>query len=186
MTLEERREENSKLKGIDVASKFQKSLPEEFGGDILRKGDVITLPKEYIFNDKVKGNVFTQEFGKNANGEPITAEFILATLTRNGVDSTINFFPSSMIKNIFVSEMVNDEVQLKMPVLRPLGSAVEKIFSFRGKGTTEKTDFQMAVESLAGAKIHISEDTVVKTQKWKGGKAQNALKDTHVYTYDLV
>ena len=179
MTLAERRAENAKNTNISAAANFGKKLPEEFGGDILRKGDVITLPSEYIFSGN-NANVFTQTFG---NSE---AQFVLATLTRDGQDSTINFFPSSMTKNIFVSEMVGEKVQLKMPVLRPLGTAVEKIFSFRGKGTEEKTDFHMAMEAIAGSKIHVAEDTVVKTQKWTDGVAQNALKDTHVYTYDLV
>lgn len=179
MTLAERRAENAKNTSISAAASFGKKLPEEFGGDILRKGDIITLPSEYIFSGN-NANVFTQKFG---NSE---AQFILATLTRDGQDSTINFFPSSMTKSIFVSEMVGDKVQLKMPVLRPLGTAVEKVFSFRGKGTAEKTDFHMAMEAIAGSKIHVAEDTVVKTQKWTDGVAQNALKDTHVYTYDLV
>ena len=179
MTLAERRAENAKNTSISAAANFGKKLPEEFGGDILRKGDIITLPSEYIFSGN-NANVFTQKFG---NSE---AQFVLATLTRDGQDSTINFFPSSMTKSIFVSEMVGDKVQLKMPVLRPLGTAVEKVFSFRGKGTAEKTDFHMAMEALAGSKIHVAEDTVVKTQKWTDGVAQNSLKDTHVYTYDLV
>ena len=179
MTLAERKAENAKNTSITAAANFGKKLPEEFGGDILRKGDIITLPSEYIFSGN-NANVFTQKFG---NSE---AQFVLATLTRDGQDSTINFFPSSMTKSIFVSEMVGDKVQLKMPVLRPLGTAVEKVFSFRGKGTAEKTDFHMAMEAIAGSKIHVAEDTVVKTQKWTDGVAQNALKDTHVYTYDLV
>ena len=179
MTLAERKAENAKNTSISAAANFGKKLPEEFGGDILRKGDIITLPSEYIFSGN-NANVFTQKFGKSE------AQFVLATLTRDGQDSTINFFPSSMTKSIFVSEMVGDKVQLKMPVLRPLGTAVEKVFSFRGKGTAEKTDFHMAMEAIAGSKIHVAEDTVVKTQKWTDGVAQNALKDTHVYTYDLV
>lgn len=179
MTLVERRAENAENRNISPAASFGKKLPEEFGGYILRKGDVITLPSEYIF-DGDDANVFTQTFGNHE------AQFVLVTLTRDGVDSTINFFPSSMIKNIFQSEMVNGRVQLKLPVLRPLGTVVEYLFSFRGKGTEEKTDFHIAMEAIAGAKIKISEDTIVKTQKWTDGVALNALKDTHVYTFDFV
>lgn len=180
MTVAERISENKK--SLNPTNDFgSKVIPEEFGGNLLRKGDIISLPEKYIFGEGDDANVFSQTFGKT------TTPVIVATLTRDGVDSAINFYPFSLIKNIFVAEMVGEKVQLKLPVLRPLGTAVEKILSFRNhKSTNGKTNFHAAMESLQGAKIHISEDTVVKSQKWTDGIAQNALKDTHVYTYDLV
>lgn len=181
MTVQERIVENLK-DAASIASGFSRSLPAEFSPEgLLKEGDVITLPKKYIFNEdgtNTKANVFTSVFNGNET------QYITCELTRNGEKSGINFYPSSLTKRIFVSELKDDKVQL-VEVTSPEGQVPSHILNFRGKGTEEKTDLHMAMESIAGKSIVITKDVIVKTQKWVDGKAVNQLKDSHKFTYDF-
>ena len=180
MTVNERIAENAKNSNISESTGFGQSLPTEFNGSILEVGDVITLPTEYIFGKG--GNVARQTF----NGTP--ADFVVCKLTRaDGKEDTINFFPRSMARSNFVYELdENGKCQFVAPVLPNKGTAVDLMLSFRGKGTAEKTDLALAMDALVGKSIKITAKTTIKTQKWDNGTRVDALRDAHVYTYDLV
>lgn len=172
MTVEERIEQHASDANVKAVASFGKSMPPAFDPDgMLKEGDTFTVESL----DKIYSRVFGTT----------TAEFIpVKVIHADGTESSFDFYPSMLSKTIFPAEMVNGEAKLKLPVLHPKGTIVDKYLSFRGKGTEEKTDVQLAMESLVGVTIKVTGDTIVKTQKWVNGKAINELKDTHVFTYD--
>lgn len=189
MTVDERRLENAKNSNIQGGTGWSKSMPAEFDADgLLKKGDVVHIPNEYIWFDPANPNnnwnCGVMRFGNNAS------EFVICKITHaDGTESSFNFFPTSLYKNIFVSEMVNGVVKLKLPVLHPTGSMVDYYLSFRGKaekdadGNIIKTDVGVAMDAMKGTSFEVTGDEIVKTQKWVNGNAQNELKDTHKFEY---
>ena len=180
MTVQERIENNKDAK--PASNGFSRTLPEEFNGDaILMEGDIIHIPSKYVFEGD-NANVFEQVFGGKVS------QFVVCEITKaNGEKSAINFFPTQMVKSIFVYEKNNaGEAVLKLPVLNPKGSAPEKMLSFRGKKAEGKTDMDLAMNALAGENIKVTGDLKVQTVKWNNGVRTNELKDAHVYTYDIV
>lgn len=172
MTVEERVQQNLKDANVKKATSFSKGMPPAFDGDsMLQKGDKFVIPA-------TMPEVYSRKFGE------YTAEFITVELIKaNGERTSFDFYPSSLSKTIFPAEMVDGKVTLKLPVMHPKGDVVDHYLSFRGKGTEEKTDVQLAMESMLGWTIEIADDLVVTTQKWADGKALNELKNTHVFTY---
>lgn len=187
MTVAEKIAENAKDSNIVATTGFSKSMPAAFDPDgLLKKGDSFTIPATFVWEGDNR-NCGRQKFGTNF------AEFVVCEITKkDGSKTAFNFFPSSFTKNLFVSEMENGQVKLKLPVLNPSGTAVTKFLEFRGKverdaeGNITKTDVAFAMEALAGKTIKVTKDTVVKVQKWQAGKALNELKDAHLYEYTLV
>lgn len=175
MTVAEKMVENAKNSNISTVATFSKGMPPQFDADgLLQVGDVIIIPS-------TMPQVYEQKFGANK------AEFIVVELKKaNGTTTAFNFFPASLSKTIFPAEEVAGVVKLKLPVDHPNGTAVDHYLSFRGKGTAEKTDVQLAMESMLGWSIRIDNDKEVKVQKWVDGKAVNELKTSHVYTYNKV
>lgn len=175
MTVAEKIVENAKNSSITTVATFSKGMPPAFDADgILREGDVIILPS-------TMPQVYEQKFGANK------AEFIVVELRRaDNTTTAFNFFPASLSKTIFPAEVVNGTVKLKLPVRHPLGTAVTHYLSFRGKGTAEKSDVQLAMESMLGWSIRIDKDEEETVQKWADGKALNETKTAHVYTYNKV
>lgn len=172
MTVAEKQAENAKNSNISPVTTFSKGMPPQFDGDsILQVGDKIVIPENMP-------QVYEQKFGEN------TAEFIVVELVRkDGTKTAFNFFPSSLSKTIFPAEKVDGVVKLKLPVDHPDGDVVNHYMSFRGKGTEEQSDVQMAMESMLGWVIEIADDKTIPTQKWVKGVAVNELKDVHKYTY---
>lgn len=172
MTVAEKISDNLKNANITETTSFSKGMPPTFDGDsMLAVGDKIVMPANI---DKV----YSQKFGTSH------AEFIVVKLVKaNGTETAFNFFPSSLSKTIFPAEEVNGQVKLKLPVMHPKGDVVDNYLSFRGKTQDGKNDVQLAMESMLNWTIEITDDLVVKTQKWVNGSAVNELKDTHVFTY---
>ena len=175
MTVIEKITENAKNSSIAPVATFSKGMPPQFDADgLLQKDDVIIIPT-------TMPQVYEQKFGAHK------AEFIVVELRKaNGTTTAFNFFPASLSKTIFPAEEVAGVVKLKLPVDHPNGTAVTHYLSYRGKGTAEKTDVQLAMESMLGWNIKIDADREVTVQKWANGIALNELKTAHVYTYNKV
>lgn len=183
MTVVEKQQENAKNKNIKVVNGFTKAQPTGFDTDsILGDGDVILMPTTLP-------EVGQQIFGQDEDGNDIYGEFIVVEVENpNKAKRAINFFPSSMTKNIWESQMVDGEVELvdNGGPLNPKGTAVETYTSFQGKtGPNGETDVQLGVEALLGKKITVTLDRKVKIQVYKNGKRVNRLKDTSLLNYNV-
>jgi hypothetical protein len=175
MTIVEKIAENAKNANIQPATSFSKSMPPQFDADgLLQLGDKIIMPA-------TMPQIYQQKFGTNI-GEFIVVELI----KKNGTKTAFNLFPPMFSRTIFPAEMVDGVAKLKLPVRHPKGNVVDHYLSFRGKGTDEKTDVQLAIESMLGWTIEVKGDEPVKTQKWVNGVATNELKDSHVFTFEKV
>lgn len=185
MTTAERVAENSKNKQISAsATGFTKSMPVGFDTDsILGAGDVIVMPA-------TMPQVYRQIFGVDDNGEDIYAEFIVVDVEHEGKPTrAINFFPSSLTKNIWESKKNEDgEVErTEGGPLNPKGTAVDLYTSVQGKtGPNGETDTALGMQLLLNKKIKISDAKQIDTQVFRNGKRVNALKKTNLFTYDLV
>lgn len=177
MTVEERVAANSKNADITSVSMFGKSMPVPFDTEgQLKEGDVLEFPMTL--------HVYQQKFGNNFG------EFIVVKIAgADGQERSMNFFPSSFTRNFWPAKMREDKtVQtiLDNGPITPKGSAVEFYLSFRGKGTAEKTDIQLAMEALMGKKIKVSAVSPIDVQAWRNGKPVDSIRHTQVPTYDLV
>lgn len=177
MTVDERVAANSKNANIESVSSFGKAMPTPFDSESqLRVGDVLEIPMVL--------QVYKQKFGDNY-GEFIVVKVVGA----DGVERSMNFFPSSLTRNFWPAKLREDktvETLLDNGPMNPKGSAVDFFLSFRGKGTDEKTDTQVAMEALMGKKIKISALSPVDVQAWRNGKPVDSIRHTQVPTYDLV
>lgn len=183
MTVVEKQQENAKNKAIKKANGFTKSQPTGFDTDsVLGDGDVIIMPT-------TMPEVFQQVFGQDEKGDDIYGEFIVVDVENpSKATRAINFFPSSMTKNVWESEMVDGEVELvdNGGPLNPKGTAVELYTSFQGKtGANGETDVQLGVEALLGKKIGVKLERKVKVQVYKNGARVNRLKDTSLLNYNI-
>lgn len=185
MTIEEKLAENAKNADIKEGVGFKKSMPTPFNPeDALKQGDVINMPAVGALR------VFTQYFGEpDAKGIRPSGEFIVVNVTStDGTVRAINWFPTSLTKNIWPAQMQpNGKVQTITAngPMNPKGTAVDLYKSFQGKGTADKTDVQLGVEALCSRAIKVTSVTPVDVQRWRKGIAVDELKSTNLFTYDL-
>ena len=184
MNITEKKAENAKNKDIQPAAAFTKTQRAPFStDDMLQEGDVI------LFSE-LKGKpleVNTQYFGTpDAEGNRASGEFIVVNVrAKDGSIRAINFFPSSFDKQIFEAAEKDGKVELTGNVIPAKGTAVDFYKSFQGKEENGKTDVQLGVEALINrGDVIVAAKTPMKTQKWRNGVAQNALKDTSLFTYN--
>lgn len=182
MTVAERQAENAKNKAISKVTGFSKKQPVGFDPDsILDKDDVIIMPAQMP-------EVFKQIFGVDADGNDVYAEFIVVDVEHPGKETrAINFFPSSLTKNIWPAEKNEDgEVELKEGgPLNPKGSAVDLFKSYQGKtGPNGETDTQLGMEALLKKRIKVSDKQSIDVQVYRKGKRLNELKKVGLFTYD--
>lgn len=186
MTVQERVSANAKNANIKEAGQgFSKSMPAKFDSDsALLEGDKIYIPAAGEFK------VYTQNFGKNARGEDVTAQFIVVkVINKDNVERSINFFPTSLTKNIWPAvKDANGTVETITAggPKNPNGTAVDAYLAFQGKGTAEKTDMQLGMEALAGKVIEIAKKEMIDTQVYRNGERKNELKQVSLLTYNLV
>lgn len=185
MTVEERIQENGKNAKIKVsANGFTKAMPNAFDSDgVLDVDDVLHIPNPI-------GTVYQRTFGVKSDGTPSYGEFIVVNVSHPGKpDRAIDFYPSSLTKNIWPAEknaMGEVETITDNGPLNPLGSAVETYLGFQGKGTEGVTDTQLGMNALAGKDIRIAAKTPYHVQAWKNGEPVNSLRKTSQLTYELV
>jgi hypothetical protein len=183
MTVVEKIAENGKNKNIKGVTGFSKSMPQGFDTDsILAVGDVVEMPA-------AMPQVYQQKFGEDADGNPIYGEFIVVNVKHEGkTDRAINFFPSSLTKNIWPSQKnENGEIELvDGRPMQPKGTAVDMYTSVQGTvGAAGETDMQLGVNKLLGKNIHVADAVEVDVQVFRNGKRTNALKKSKVFTYNL-
>lgn len=184
MTVAERQTENAMNKAISTTTGFSKKQPTGFDTDaILDKDDVIVMPKKLP-------EVFRQVFGKDSDGYDIYAEFIVVEVEHPGkATRAVNFFPSSLTKNIWASKKDEDGdiVLADNRPMNPKGTAVDKYVSFQGQtGPNGETDMQLGIEALLDKKIKISDRVAVDVEAFVNGKRAGKLKKSYLLTYDLV
>ena len=188
MNVQERIAENAKNANISTVTTFSKSQPQGFDTDgILDAGDTIIFPA-------TMPAIMKQVFGmrRNANGEPEQnyAEFIVVEVVNaKGESRGVNFFPSSLTKNVWPAVKNADgtvtTITEKGP-MNPKGDAVDLYKSVAGKGTDDKTDMQLGMELLLGKKVKVENKTPVEVQRWRGGNVVNELRTTNLFEYNLV
>jgi hypothetical protein len=183
MTVVEKVAENGKNKNIKGVTGFSKSMPQGFDTDsILGVGDIVEIPT-------AMPQVYQQKFGEDADGNPVYGEFIVVNVKHEGkADRAINFFPSSLTKNIWPSQK-NDDGEIELVDGRPMqpkGTAVDLYTSVQGTvGAAGETDMQLGVNKLLGKNIHVADAVEVDVQVFRNGKRTNALKKSKVFTYNL-
>lgn len=183
MTVVEKVAENGKNKNIQSVTGFSKAQPQGFDTDsILGVGDIVEMPA-------TMPQVYQQKFGVDADGKPVYGEFIVVNVKHEGkADRAINFFPSSLTKNIWPSQKNADgEVELvDGRPMQPKGTAVDVYTSVQGTvGAAGETDMQLGVNKLLGKNIHVADAVEVDVQVFRNGKRTNALKKSKVFTYNL-
>ena len=188
MNVQERIAENAKNANISTVTTFSKSQPQGFDTDgILDAGDTIIFPA-------TMPAIMKQVFGmrRNANGEPEQnyAEFIVVEVVNaKGESRGVNFFPSSLTKNVWPAVKNADgtvvTITEKGP-MNPKGTAVDLYKSVAGKGTDEKTDMQLGMELLLGKKVKVENKTPIDVQRWRGGTPVSELRTTNLFEYNLV
>lgn len=188
MNVQERIADNAKNARISEVAGFSKSQPQGFDTDgILDAGDVIIFPA-------TMPKVMKQSFGmrRNANGEPEEnyAEFIVVeVISSKGETRGINFFPSSLTKNVWPAVKEADGKVLTITEKgpkNPKGTAVDLYKSVAGKGTEDKTDMQLGMELLLGKKVKVESKIPVDVQRWRNGEPVNELRTTNLFEYNLV
>ena len=183
MTVQEKVQENSKNKNISKSTGFTKSQPTGFDADsILQKDDVIVFPT-------TMPEVYKQIFGEDADGNDIYAEFIVVDVEHPGkATRAINFFPSSLTKNIWASKK-NEDGEIELVTGRPMnpkGTAVEAYSAKQGEvGPNGETDVELGMRELLGKKVHIANAEQIDIQVFRNGKRVNQLKKTNLFTYNL-
>ena len=188
MNVKEKIADNAKNARISTVAAFTKSQPQGFDTDgILDAGDTI------IFPDTMPA-IMKQTFGmrRNANGQPEEnyAEFIVVeVINSKGESRGVNFFPSSLTKNVWPAEKGEDgkvvTITEKGP-MNPKGTAVDLYKSAAGKGTAEKTDMQLGMELLLGKKVKVESKIPVDVQRWRNGETVNELRTTNLFEYNIV
>lgn len=188
MNVQERIAENAKNANISEVSGFSKSQPQGFDTDgILDAGDVIIFPA-------TMPKVMKQTFGmrRNADGQPEQnyAEFIVVeVINTKGESRGVNFFPSSLTKNVWPAKKEADGKVVTITEngpMNPKGSAVDLYKSVAGKGTADKTDMQLGMELLLGKKVKVENKTPVDVQRWRNGETVNELRTTNLFEYNIV
>ena len=188
MNVQERIADNAKNANISEVTTFSKSQPQGFDTDgILDEGDIINFPATM---PKIMKQVFGMR--RNAAGQPEQnfAEFIVVEVVNTkGESRGINFFPSSLTKNVWPAVKNADgtvvTITEKGPS-NPKGTAVDLYKSVAGKGTDEKTDMQLGMELLLGKKVKVENKIPVEVQRWRGGNVVNELRTTNLFEYNLV
>ena len=188
MNVKEKIADNAKNARISTVAAFTKSQPQGFDTDgILDAGDTI------IFPDTMPA-IMKQTFGmrRNANGQPEEnyAEFIVVeVINSKGESRGVNFFPSSLTKNVWPAEKGEDgkvvTITEKGPY-NPKGTAVDLYKSVAGKGTQNKTDMQLGMELLLGKKVKVENKTPIEIQRWRNGEPVNELRTTNLFEYNIV
>lgn len=188
MNVQERIAENAKNANISEVTTFSKSQPQGFDTDgILDEGDVIIFPDTM---PKIMKQIFGMR--RNAAGQPEQnfAEFIVVEVKNSkGESRGINFFPSSLTKNIWPAEKKEDGTVVTITEYgpkNPKGTAVDLYKSVAGKGTDEKTDMQLGMELLLGKKVKVENKIPVEVQRWRNGGTVNELRTTNLFEYNLV
>ena len=188
MNVQERIAENAKNANISEVTTFSKSQPQGFDTDgILDEGDVIIFPATM---PKIMKQVFGMR--RNAAGQPEQnfAEFIVVEVKNSkGESRGVNFFPSSLTKNIWPAKKGEDGTVVTITEYgpkNPKGSAVDLYKSVAGKGTDEKTDMQLGMELLLGKKVKVENKIPVDVQRWRNGQTVNELRTTNLFEYNLV
>lgn len=183
MTVQEKVQENKKNKNISESTGFTKSQPTGFDADsILQKDDVIVFPTEMP-------TVYKQVFGEDENGDDIYSEFIIVEVEHPGKPNrAINFFPSSLTKNIWASKK-NEDGEIELVDNRPLnpkGTAVDAYASVQGEvGPNGETDVELGMRKLLGTRVHVANAEQIDIQVFRNGKRVNQLKKTNLFTYNL-
>ena len=188
MNVKERIAENAKNANISEVTTFSKSQPQGFDTDgILDAGDTIIFPATM---PKVMKQVFGMR--RNAAGQPEQnyAEFIVVeVINSKGESRGVNFFPSSLTKNVWPAKKEADGKVVTITEngpMNPKGSAVDLYKSVAGKGTDEKTDMQLGMELLLGKKVKVENKTPVEIQRWRNGETVNELRTTNLFEYNIV
>ena len=188
MNVQERIADNAKNARISEVVGFSKSQPQGFDTDgILDVGDIIVFPATM---PKVMKQVFGMR--RNAAGEPEEnyAEFIVVEVVNaKGESRGINFFPSSLTKNIWPAKKEADGKVVNKKdngPMNPKGSAVDLYKSVAGQGTDEKTDMQLGMELLLGKKVKVENKIPVDAQRWRNGQTVNELRTTNLFEYNIV
>ena len=188
MNVQERIAENTKNANISEVSGFSKSQPQGFDTDgILDAGDIIIFPA-------IMPKIMKQTFGmrRNANGEPEEnyAEFIVVeVINTKGESRGVNFFPSSLTKNVWPAKKEADGKVVTITEngpMNPKGTAVDLYKSVAGKGTADKTDMQLGMELFLGKKVKVENKTPVDVQRWRNGETVNELRTTNLFEYNIV
>lgn len=188
MNVQERIAENAKNANISEVSGFSKSQPQGFDTDgILDAGDIIIFPA-------IMPKIMKQTFGmrRNANGEPEEnyAEFIVVeVINTKGESRGVNFFPSSLTKNVWPAKKEADGKVVTITEngpMNPKGTAVDLYKSVAGKGTADKTDMQLGMELFLGKKVKVENKTPVDVQRWRNGETVNELRTTNLFEYNIV
>ena len=183
MTVAEKQQENAKNAKISKVEGFSKKQPTGFDTDaILDKDDVIVMPKKLP-------EVFRQVFGKDADGNDVFAEFIVVDVEHPGkATRAINFFPSSLTKNIWASKK-NEDGEIELVTGRPMnpqGTAVEAYSAKQGEvGPNGETDVELGMRELLGKKVHVANAEQIDIQVFRKGKRVNQLKKTNLFTYNI-
>lgn len=188
MNVQERIADNAKNARISEVAGFSKSQPQGFDTDgILDVGDTIIFPATM---PKVMKQVFGMR--RNAAGEPEEnyAEFIVVeVINSKGESRGINFFPSSLTKNIWPAKKEADGKVVTITdngPMNPKGSAVDAYKSMAGKGTADKTDMQLGMEQLLGKKVKVENKIPVEVQRWRNGETVNEVRTTNLFEYNIV
>lgn len=187
MNREERLAANAKNDMIRPAEGFTKSQPVGLDTDaILELGDMLIIPAEMP-------EVYHQSFGTRVvNGETVEnyGEFVvIEVINKDGESRHINFFPSSLTKNIWPAAKNEDGkviTDTSHGPFNPKGSAVKLYQSVKGKtGPDGETDMQLGFELLLGKKIVITDKVEIDVQRWRNGQTVDDIRKTSLYTYDL-
>ena len=188
MNVKERISENAKNATVSEATAVAKWLPQGFVTvGILYAGDTIIFPDTMPTINK-------QVFGmrRNAAGQPEQnyAEFIVVEVKNaKGESRGVNFFPSSLTKNVWPAKKEADGKVVTITENGPMNpnrSAVDPYKSVARKGTDEKTDMQLGMELLLGKKVKVENKTPVEVQRWRNGETVNELRTTNLFEYNIV
>lgn len=187
--MQERIAENKKNTAISVVSGFSKTQPQGIDTDgVLQEGDIILMPA-------VLPEVNKQVFGMRTNpttGQPEEnfGEFIVVDVQdKNGEIRAINFFPSSLTKNIWPAKKEADGTVVTITEngpQNPKGTAVDLYKAEQGKvGPNGETDMELGVRALLGKKIHVASKIPVEVQRWRNGATVNEIRTTNLFEYNV-
>lgn len=187
--MQERIAENAKNSAISEVNGFSKTQPQGIDTDgVLQEGDTIIMPAELP-------KVYKQSFGMRQNpttGEPEEnyGEFIVVDVEdKNGEIRAINFFPSSLTKNIWPAKKESDGTVTTITEngpLNPKGTAVDIYKAEQGKkGDNGETDMELGVRKLLGKRINVPSKTPVEVQRWRNGAPVNEIRTTNLFVYDV-
>lgn len=183
MNLVERIAENEKNDRIEVSENgFTKSQPQGVDPDaVLNEGDIIQFPETM---PTVKKQTFP---GSDNFGEFIEVNVVC----EDGHEKGINFFPSSLTKNIWPAwkdEKTGEVVaEIANGPKNPSGTAVDLYTSVKGQtGPNGETDMQLGMELLLGHRVRVKSKVPVTIQRWRDGERVNELATTNLMEYELV